>query len=101
VQLLVGLVLYALLSPFARAFFAAPALAMKDPVLRFFGVEHTVTMLIAVVVLHVGRSRSKRAPTPRLRHRRAWTLTLAALLLMLIAVPWPFLDVGRPLLRML
>jgi hypothetical protein len=44
------------------------------------------------------RVRSKRAAGP-LRHRRVFISTLVALALILIAIPWPFLPYGRPLLR--
>ena len=87
VQLLLGLSLYLFLSPFTKAFFAAPT--MKQPHLRFFGVEHIFGMLVAVTLVHVG-SRKR-------RHLRGFTL--AALLIMLASIPWPFLVYGRPLWR--
>jgi hypothetical protein len=98
-QFLIGLILYVFLSPIVQAFFMAPGPAMKDATLRFFGMEHIATMLIATALIHISRARSKKASTARLRQRRVWTLTLAGLLLMLISVPWPFLDIGRPWFR--
>jgi hypothetical protein len=100
-QFTLGLLLYLWLSPFVRGFFADPGSAMKNPVLRFFGLEHVLAMVVAVAVLHVGRTRSKRSAEARLRHRRALVSTLIALLLFAIAVPWPFLPYGRPLVRAL
>ena len=99
VQFLLGLILYIFLSPITQAFFMGPGPAMKDPVLRFFGVEHITTMLVAIALVHISRTRSKKASTAQLRQRRVWTMTLAALVLMLLSVPWPFLDIGRPLVR--
>src|SRR5262249_9176043 len=93
-----GLTLYAFLSPFSHAFFADAALGMKQPALRFFGVEHIFAMLTAVVVVHIGRRRSRKAEG-RLRHRRVFVTTLAALLVILASIPWPFLRYGRPLAR--
>jgi len=97
-QLLLGLTLYAVLSPFTRAFFENAALGMKQPALRFFGIEHIFGMVIAVVIIHVGRRRSRKAEG-KLRQRRVWSTTLAALLVILTSIPWPFLRYRRPLFR--
>lgn len=98
-QFLVGLSLYVGLSPLARAFWSHPGLGMKLAPLRFFGVEHAFSMLIAIAVLHVGRARSKRALDVRLRQRVVFVSMMAALVLFLVSTPWPFLPYGRPLLR--
>ena len=98
-QLLLGLVLYIFLSPMTSAFFADVGAAMKEPALRFFGLEHIAAMVVAVTIFHIGRARSKKAKTPRVRHRRVWVSTLIALLLVAASIPWPFLRYGRPLLR--
>jgi len=45
VQMALGLLLYLVLSPLPRALFADWASGMKQPPLRFFGLEHGVTML--------------------------------------------------------
>jgi hypothetical protein len=98
-QLLLGLWLYIFLSPLSRAFLGDTGAAMKDPLLRFFGMEHVFEMLIALILFHVARAWSKKAESGVVRHRRVWTLTLAALLVTAIAIPWPGLGYGRPLLR--
>jgi hypothetical protein len=97
-QFTLGALLYLWLSPYVRAFYAAPG-AMKDPTLRFFGLEHVLSMVVAVSIIHFTRVRSKRPATGALRQRRVLLGTLAALVLLLIAIPWPFLPYGRPLLR--
>lgn len=97
-QLVLGLALYLGLSPVAKAALANFGAAMKDPQLRFFGVEHLATMLIAIVVAHVGRVRQKRMPAEA-RCKSASRTLLAFLVLTLLAIPWPGLDVGRPLFR--
>jgi hypothetical protein len=71
---------------------------MKDAQLRFFSVEHFATMLIAVAVAHVGRVRSKRREG-RLRYRSTVITQTLWLVLTLIAIPWPGLDVARPIFR--
>jgi hypothetical protein len=98
-QLTLGLLLYLVLSPLPRALFADFALGMKQPPLRFFGLEHGVTMLLAIALIHGARARSKRAATGPLRHRRVWTAGVVALLLVALAIPWPGTRHGRPLLR--
>jgi len=99
VQLLVGLSLYAVYSPLTHAAFANMRFAMKEPNLRFWAVEHGPSMLVVVVLAHIGSARARRAPEDRLRYRRFGTWVLAAFVLMFFATPWPWLDIGRPLLR--
>jgi hypothetical protein len=97
-QLLLGLLLYFVLSPITATAFANMGAAMKDPQLRFFGVEHLLTMLIAVAVAHVGRARSKRKVGPS-RYRTTLVMQAIWLVLTLISIPWPGLDIARPLFR--
>lgn len=98
-QLALGLLLYIFLSPLPWTFFAHLSAGLKDPTLRFFGMEHELAMLVATIIIHIGRVRAKRAKTDLLRHRAVWITTVCALLLVVIAVPWPSLPYGRPLLR--
>jgi hypothetical protein len=99
VQVLLGLILYGLLSPVTMQALSDMGAAMRDPLLRFWAVEHAVLMIVAVVVAHVGRARSRRAAHDMARHRPAAIAYTIALVCVLAALPWPFLDVGRPLLR--
>lgn len=99
VQFLLGLLLYFKLSPYSQAALANMGAAMKDPTLRFFGVEHMATMLIALIVAHVGRARSKRKQG-KARVKSVLITQSVWLLLTLAAIPWPGLDVGRPLFRL-
>jgi hypothetical protein len=100
-QFLLGLVLYAFFSPFTGMLFANPGAAMKEPIVRFFSVEHILGMLIAVAVIHIGQRRAKKPAPDRTRHRRAWTFTLLALLIIGASIPWPDSSHGRPLFRQL
>ena len=63
---------------------------MKNPVARFFAVEHITMMLIAIVLIHIGRARSKKALTDLAKHKAAFWFYLIALLLILAGIPWPF-----------
>lgn len=98
VQILLGLLLYFALSPITQAALANMGAAMKEPTLRFFGVEHIFTMLIAVIVAHVGRARSKRKQG-KARFKSVVITQSLWLLLTLAAIPWPGLDIARPLFR--
>lgn len=99
-QFTLGLLLYLFLSPSARMIWSMPAVAMRTPALRFFGLEHALVMIIAVAVVHIGRTRAKRAGADGQRRQRTiWISTAIALLLFLAGQPWPFLRYGRPLLR--
>jgi hypothetical protein len=97
-QLLVGLVLYFFLSPYTGAALRDFGGAMKDSVLRFWAVEHAVGMLIGVVLVHVGRVRTRKTDSLR-RHRVAAIFFGLALLVILVSIPWPGSAHGRPLLR--
>lgn len=98
-QLLLGLILYFGLSPFGMK--AMGAGAMKDPTMRFWGVEHISMMVIAVVCAQMGRSLSKRvaATNPLLAHKQASLWFGVALLIVLLMIPWGIWNPARPLFR--
>jgi hypothetical protein len=98
IQTLVGLILYGVLSPITSAAMSDMGAAMKDPLLRFYVVEHLVMMIGAVALAHVGRARLRKATGDLARHRTAAIFFTLALLLILLGIPWPFRAVGRPLL---
>jgi len=96
--MLVGLILYGLLSPITWAAFSNMGAAMKDPTLRFYAVEHVVMMVIAIALVHIGRTRVQKATSDAAKHRTAAIFFGLALILILAGIPWPFREVGRPLL---
>jgi hypothetical protein len=99
-QLLVGLILYIFLSPLTKGAFQDFGAAMSDQVLRFWAVEHIFWMVLALILMHVGRAISKRAVGATSKHRRAAIFFGLATLAILFAIPWPFLSYGRPLIRL-
>jgi hypothetical protein len=99
-QLLMGLVLYGLLSPISRAALGAPGAAMRDRQSRYWLVEHPGVAVLAVVLAHLGQALSKRAQSDGQRWRRAAFFFAAAAALLAATVPWPWLAVGRPLWRL-
>jgi hypothetical protein len=97
-QFMLGLLLYFVLSPLTAAAMSNFGAAMKDANLRFYGVEHSATMFLAVASAHIGRVRSKRK-TGGARHKTTLIAQVIWLVLTLLAIPWPMLDTGRPLFR--
>ena len=70
---------------------------MKDRVARFWAVEHMAGMLIAIILIHVGRSYAKKAVPDTTKHKRTAVYLILALLIILISIPWPFREgIGRP-----
>jgi hypothetical protein len=88
IQLLTGLVLYFFLSPVTKLAISDFGAAMKDPGLRFYAVEHFSMMLIAVVLVHIGRAKSKKAKTDSAKFKTATIFFLIALGVILAAIPW-------------
>jgi len=87
-QLLIGLGLYFFLSPFTKPAMKNMAEAMKNAELRFYAVEHLLIMVIAIVVIHIGRTKSKKAETDLARHRLSAIFYSIGLILILSAIPW-------------
>jgi hypothetical protein len=93
VQLLLGLVLY-----FNGMWFSLlknnAAEVMKDSVSRFFAVEHITMMIIAWLMVHVGRSLVKRTGTDAGKQTKSLIFFGIALLIILAMIPWPFRQMG-------
>jgi hypothetical protein len=100
VQFLVGLALYFFLSPVSRMALESGGAMMREPTLRFWGVEHPTMMLAALVCLHVGRVLVRRAAGDTVRHRRAALMFGAATLFMVLGTPWPGTRNARAWIRM-
>jgi hypothetical protein len=98
-QLLLGLLLYFVVSPNMAEIRAHFGEAMKDPVARFWAVEHITTMLGAVVAAHVGRVLARKTPDANSRRMKLFICYGIATVLMFLAVPWPGMRAGRPLFR--
>jgi hypothetical protein len=72
---------------------------MKDPTNRFFVVEHGMMMMIAWVLVHIGRSAVKKT-TPENKHKKMLVFFGLAFLIIIISIPWPNrTEVARPLIR--
>ena len=99
IQILLGLILYFLLSPITRAAMGDFGAAMGSSGLRFWAVEHAFGVIVAVALAHVGRARTRKLADDVARHRVAAICYGLALLALLISVPWPGTPQGRPWIR--
>jgi hypothetical protein len=99
IQFVIGILLYVWLSPITQAAFADFGAAMRNAGLRFWAVEHVVGMVIALALVHVGRTKIRKATTDSRKHRLAATFYGIALIIMLASIPWPGMPAGRPLFR--
>lgn len=94
-QFLIGLILY-FISPLVQRALSDMGTAMKETTLRFWAVEHIAMMLVAVVLITIGRSSSKKAVDAVKKHKRVALFFLIGLIIILAAIPWPFSRVPRP-----
>ncbi len=63
---------------------------MKDAMLRFFGLEHWLMMVIAIVLVTIGRKKAEKADAPIVKHQKIVVWYTIALIVILAAIPWPF-----------
>jgi hypothetical protein len=91
IQLIIGLVLY-IFGPMGLKNIQNMGMGevMKNSYTRFFAMEHLIGMLIAIVVFHIGRSKSKKAIDDASKHKKAFVYYLIGLIIILASIPWPF-----------
>jgi hypothetical protein len=95
IQMLLGLLLYFVLSPITTENFSRLGEAMGNAPVRFYLVEHSLLMLVALILAHIGRSRAKKAPNPIARHRAAAIFYTLAIILVIVGIPWDLLNPFR------
>ena len=85
-QLIIGLVQYFVTSGKVKFFDGW----MKEAAFRFYGMEHLMGMLIAIVLITVGYSKSKRGTTDSEKFKPIKLFYLIGFILILASIPWPF-----------
>jgi hypothetical protein len=70
------------------------AAVMKDPAARFFVVEHTTGMILAIILIHIGKAQGRKHISDRAKHNRTLLFYLIALIIILVSIPWPFRQIG-------
>lgn len=98
-QLVLGLVLYFVASPYMASIRENFGESMRIPQLRFWAVEHVTIMLVAVIALHLARVLARKATNAGSRRRRLLIGVSIAVLAILGGTPWPGSRVSRPLFR--
>lgn len=99
IQLLVGLALYAV-SPIIHNLFGNFGEAVQESAVRFYGMEHSIMMIIAIVLITIGSAKAKRITEDTKKFRVLATWFTIALVIILISIPWPFSPIdARPWFR--
>jgi len=88
IQFLLGLGLYTFVSPITQMAFSDFGAAMKNSEIRFYAVEHSLLMIAALILAHIGRAKSKKDIAPWKKHRAAAIFFTISLILILAAIPW-------------
>ncbi len=70
---------------------------MKHGVYRFWAVEHNLGMLIAIILITIGKGAAKKPISDTAKHKKAFWYFLIALIIILAVIPWPGREVARPL----
>jgi len=89
IQLLIGLILY-FGGPWFNMLKSGMGNVMGNSMNRFFAVEHISMMLLAWVLVHIGRAKVKKAETNSEKHRKMLVFFGIAFFLIMISIPWPF-----------
>ncbi len=99
IQVSFGLVLYAI-SPITNYFSHNYQVAVNVGQMRFFGIEHVLMMIIAVILISIGSVKVKNKSNDKEKFKTMAIWFTLGLLLVLIAIPWPFSPVAqRPFFR--
>jgi len=98
-QLSLGIYLYCI-SPITNYFIHNFKEAINLREIRFFGMEHSSMMLLAVIVISIGSSKSKKQIDFLQKHKTIAIWFTIGLLIVLSSIPWSFSPlISRPLFR--
>ena len=89
IQLVMGLIIY-FTSPLTQYFMSNFKAAVPVKEFRFYGMEHSITMVIAIVLLTIGSAISKKKQTDAAKFKALAIWFTIALILILLMTPWPF-----------
>lgn len=98
-QLVIGFLLY-FVSPIIEYFRHSYKEAVHLREIRFFGMEHSLMMLTAIIIITIGSAKAKRRQTDTQKFKTMAIWFSVALLIILIMIPWGFSPfVSRPYYR--
>lgn len=87
IQLVIGFILYGVLSPITKIAFADFKSAMKNADLRFFAVEHLTIMIVAVILAHLLNLLPNRKEGKK-KSLLTMILSLILLVVVIVGIPW-------------
>ena len=87
IQLLLGLILY-----YTSGNVSFDSGWMKNPVTRFYGMEHLLGMLLAIIVVTVGRKMAEKQEVVEHKNKKILVWYTIGLFLILASIPWPFRE---------
>ncbi len=98
-QLIFGSWLY-VISPVVQYFLEDYKTAVHQRQIRFFGMEHSLMMLTAIILVTIGSMKAKRQTSDHGKFKTMVFWYGAALLIIFLSIPWPFSPMAnRPLFR--
>lgn len=80
-QLLVGIILY-----FVTPLVIFSGAAMKDPIARYWLVEHNTGMIIAIVLISIARISSKKMTDAVAKHKRMFIFNSIAFVIIILMI---------------
>lgn len=99
IQFLLGLSLY-YLSPVVDYFLKNFGKAVHLREIRYFGMEHSLMMLIGITVITIGSAKAKRRSTDKAKFKTMAVWFSVGLFIILTSIPWSFSPlVSRPSFR--
>ena len=87
IQLVLGLILY-----YTSGNVSFDSGWMKNAVTRFYGMEHLIGMLLAIIVVTVGRKMAEKQEGPEQKNKKILIWYTIGLVLILASIPWPFRE---------
>ena len=87
IQLVLGLILY-----YTSGNVSFDSGWMKNEVTRFYGMEHLLGMLLAIIVVTVGRKMAEKQEEPEQKNKKILVWYTIGLVLILASIPWPFRE---------
>lgn len=94
IQLLGGLVMY-LMNDGILAAWGNLSMVMKISPIRHLVIEHLVGMIIALTIITIGHSKSKKLTASKDKHNKIFVFYLIGLIIILASIPWPFRGWGN------
>lgn len=90
-QLIIGIWLY-YISPLINIFLQHFKDSMHDEKIRFFALEHSILMILAITVITIGSAKARRKLTDKDKFKTTAIWFTIGLVIILGAIPWKFLN---------